>query len=64
MTNAQAQAYAIIALRNLLREKGWHAADIKDYCKYLDREMYDLMDIMSEEEAEQKANRILQGECC
>lgn len=61
MTNAQAQGYAVVALRNLLREKGWHSADTKDYCKYLDREMYDLMDILSEEEAENKAGRILEG---
>jgi hypothetical protein len=61
MTNSQAQGYAVVALRNLLREKGWHTADIKDYCKYLDREMYDLMDIMFEEEAEEKASKILQG---
>jgi hypothetical protein len=61
MTNAQAQAYAVIALRNLLKEKGWHSKDIKDYCKYLDKEMYWLFDIVSEEEAEEKANKILEG---
>lgn len=61
MTNAQAQDYAVLALRNLLGEKGWHTSDIKDYCRYLDREMYDLMDLMSENEAEVKASQVLSG---
>lgn len=61
MTNTEAQGYAVIALRNLLHDKGWHSNDIKDYCKELDREMYDLMDIMTEEEAERKAGRVLEG---
>jgi len=61
VTNPQAQGYAVVALRNLLREKGWHPADIKDYCRYLDREMYDLMDLMSENEAEVKASQVLSG---
>jgi hypothetical protein len=60
LTNAQAQGYAVIALRNLLKEKGWHPADIKDYCRYLDREMYDLMDVLTEEEVNEKAIRIMQ----
>ncbi|HZJ78297.1 MAG TPA: hypothetical protein VFD52_05830 [Clostridia bacterium] len=49
MTNAQAQGYAVMALRNLLREKGWHPTDIRDYCRYLDMEMHVLMDFISEE---------------
>lgn len=62
MTNAQAQSYAIIALKNILKYKGWHLKDIKDYCKDIDREMYDLMDIMDEVTAESTASKILQGQ--
>lgn len=63
MTNAQAQAYAVIALNRLIGS-GYTkttGCEKKQLCKLLDREMYDLMDIMSEEEAEEKAIRILEG---
>ena len=60
MTNAQAQGYAVVALKNILKDKGWHPKDIKDYCRYLDREMYNLMDIMDETTAEGVAVKILQ----
>ncbi|OPX46433.1 hypothetical protein CLHUN_02490 [Ruminiclostridium hungatei] len=60
MTNAQAQGYAVVALSRLIaagRIKGNRA----ELCRLLDRKMYDLMDIMFEEEAEEKAGRILEG---
>ena len=62
MTNTQAQGYAVIALRNILREKSWHPADIKNYCRYLDSEMCDLMDFLTTEEAAEKAGLILRKE--
>jgi hypothetical protein len=62
MTNAQAQAYAIIALKNLL-EAGHvkKASDltISQVLNALDSEMYYLFDRLSEEDAEYKAERIL-----
>ncbi|WP_024834180.1 hypothetical protein [Ruminiclostridium josui] len=60
MTNAQAQGYAVIALSKLICS-GHIKGNKKNLCELLDREMYSLMDIMSEEEAEEKAGRILQG---
>jgi hypothetical protein len=60
MTNAQAQAYAVIALKRLMTE-GYIQGD-KHLCRLLDHEMYALFDTMSEEEAEEKANRILEGQ--
>lgn len=60
MTNAQCQAYAVIAVRNIIRD-GIIKADTKDACRAIDRELYDLFDLISEEEAEEKAIRILEG---
>lgn len=63
MTNAQAQGYAVVALKNMIK-----AGDIPankyscaDLCKALDYEMSCLFDEVAEEEAEQRAARILQG---
>ena len=60
MTNAQCRAYAVIAVRNLIRD-GIIKADTKDACREIDHELYCLFDFISEEDAEEKANRILQG---
>ena len=60
MTNAQCQAYAVIAVRNLIRDD-IIKADTKDACRAIDRELYYLFDFISEKEAEKKAIRILQG---
>lgn len=60
MTNAQCQAYAVIAARNLIRD-GIIKADTKEACRAIDRELYCLFDFIGEEEAEEKAIMILQG---
>ncbi len=60
MTNAQAQGYAVVTLRNLIKN-GIVKADTTEACRAIYRGMYDLMDIMSEEEAEEKSIRVLQG---
>ncbi|MGE5631398.1 MAG: hypothetical protein ACM3TR_09915 [Caulobacteraceae bacterium] len=56
MTNKQAQAYAVIALKEMLRE-GFLVAGA---CQKLDGKMDRLFSEMTEAEAEEKANRILQ----
>mgnify|MGYP001268520499 CR=1 FL=1 len=60
MTNAQCQAYAIIAIRELIRD-GVIQGDVNEACRAIDRELYYLFDFISEKEAEKKAIRILQG---
>lgn len=60
MTNAQAQGYAVVALSRLIAA-GYIKGNKTELCRLLDRKMYDLMDIMFEEEAEEKAAIILQG---
>jgi hypothetical protein len=60
LTNSQAQGYAVVALRNLIK-RGIVKADVQTTSLALDCEMYYLMDMVSEEEAEEKAGRILQG---
>ena len=60
MTNAQCQAYAIIAIRELIRD-GVIQGDVNEACRAIDRELYCLFDMVSEDEAEEKAIRILQG---
>lgn len=60
MTNTQCQAYAVIAVRNLVRD-GIIKADANEACRAIDRELYCLLDFIGEEEAEEKAVRILQG---
>lgn len=59
MTSAQAQGYAVVALSNLIKS-GYIKGDKTELYRLLDRKMYDFMDIMSEEEAEEKAGRILE----
>lgn len=60
MTNAQCQAYAVIAVRNLIRD-GIIKANIKKVYRAIDRELYQLFDEIGEEEAEERAARILTG---
>jgi hypothetical protein len=60
LTNSQAQGYAVLALKNLIK-RGIVKADTTKACCALDREMYDIMDMVDEEEAEEKATRILRG---
>jgi hypothetical protein len=59
LTNAQAQA--VVALRNLIKDGTIKADNTARACRALDREMYGLMDMVSEEDAEVKAGRILEG---
>lgn len=63
MTNVQAQGYAVVALNKIISDGYVNVSDKKktELCRQLDRQMYDLMDIMFEEEAEEKAGRILEG---
>ncbi len=63
MTNAQAQGYAVVALHRIISDGHVNLSAKKktELCRLLDRQMYDLMDIMFEEEAEKKAGRILEG---
>lgn len=60
MTNAQCQAYAVIAVRNLIRD-GIIKSNIKKVYRAIDRELYQLFDEIGEEEAEERAARILTG---
>jgi hypothetical protein len=60
VTNAQCQAYAVIAVRNLIRD-GIIKANIKKVYRAIDRELYQLFDEIGEEEAEERAARILTG---
>lgn len=62
MTNAQAQGYAVVALHRIISDGNLNVSDKKktELCRQLDRQMYDLMDIMFEEEVEEKAGRILE----
>jgi hypothetical protein len=62
MTNAQAQAYAVIALKRLMGS-GYvriYNRSQKELCRLLDGEMYCLFDTFTEEEAEEKAGRIFE----
>lgn len=55
MTNAQCQAYAIIAVQNLIRD-GIIKANAKEVYRAIYRELYYLFDeISEEEEAEERA---------
>lgn len=58
MTNAQCQAYAVIAMRNLIRAGIIKAGPITA-CHALNNELYLLFDKIGEEEAEERAYRIL-----
>lgn len=61
MTNSQAQAYALLALRNLLSSGNLINAkvELKKILKALNGEMHYLMDCVSEEEAEERVNKIM-----
>jgi hypothetical protein len=61
MTNSQCQSYAIIALQNLIRA-GKIKVNDKNIYKVLDHELYYVFDTVGEEEAEEKADIILQGQ--
>jgi hypothetical protein len=58
LTNSQCQSYAIIALRNLIRA-GVVKTNDKNIYHTLDHELYYIFDMIGEEEAEEKAGRIL-----
>lgn len=60
MTNSQCQSYAIIAVRNLIRDGVLKAIDRNIY-QVLDHELHEIFDWVEEEEAEEKAARILEG---
>jgi hypothetical protein len=60
MTNTQAQAYAIIALKSLI-EDGIVKADATKVYHALDHEMHSQFDNWDEETAEKRAIRILMG---
>lgn len=60
MTNAQCQAYAVIALYNLIRV-GIIKAGRMTACHAINNEMRLIFDEYGEEEAEEKAARILAG---
>lgn len=55
MTNAQAQAYAVVALHNI-------GITDPSVLQRLDHEMYSLFDLFDEGEIERKAQRLLQGQ--
>lgn len=60
MTNEQCQAYAVIAIRNLIKA-GIIKGKVQDICTEVDCELYCLFDVMTAEEAEAKAAKILQN---
>lgn len=59
MTNAQCQAYAIIALRNLIQDGTIKTID-KNIYHTMDHELYCIFDRVGEETAEIEAKRILE----
>lgn len=59
MTNAQAQGYAIIALKNLI-DAGTIKTNNKNIFRALDHELYGIFNMVGEEEAELIAEQILQ----
>lgn len=61
MTNAQCRAYAVIALRNLIKA-GIIKAGPMTACHAIKNEIYLLLDEIGEEEAEERAYRILRGD--
>lgn len=61
MTNAQAQAYAVMALKSLVEDGIIKVKNITEACQKLDHEMYRQFDNWEEEVAEKKAIRILEG---
>jgi len=61
MDNSEAQAYAIVALNNLIDAGVIKVKNAKDILKRLDREMYYLMDRYSENEVFAHANKIMIG---
>lgn len=63
MTNATAKDYAVIALRNLFLSGIVSVGNVspKRACEEINREMRTLFDEVDENEAEYRAERILQG---
>ena len=61
MTNAQAQAYAVIALKGLIEDGVVKVKDTTNACHALDHEMHRLFDTWEEEIVEKIAIRILEG---
>jgi len=62
MTNSEAQAYAVVALHNLIKVGEIKLRDKKKFLNELDREMYYLMDNYSEDEIVRKMERIITKE--
>jgi hypothetical protein len=62
MTNNESQAYAVVALNNLIKARVVKVKNTKDILRKLDREMYYLMDRYSEDEIVGKAYQIFTKE--
>lgn len=60
MTNNEAISYSIVALNKLIRQ-GIVKTKEKDIYSIMDRMMWELMDVMDEDGAVEKANKILSG---
>ena len=58
MNNSEAQAYAVVALRNLINAEAIKVKNIKDILRKLDREMCYLMDRFSEDEVVEIAEKL------
>ena len=65
MTNSEAQAYAIVAMRNLIKDgivKVGKARNVNEVLRSLDISMYYLMDEYSEDKIVEKVNKIMTRE--
>ena len=62
MNNSEAQAYAVVALRNLIRAGSIKVKNTKDILSKLDKEMYFLMDRFSEDEIVEIAEKTMMKE--
>jgi len=62
MTNSEAQAYAMVALNNLIKAGIIKAKNNKNILDSLDREMYYLFDRYSEDEVVELMENIMIGE--
>lgn len=61
MTNTEAQSYAVVALRNLIKAGIIKTVNITEVLHKLDSEMHYLFDFYSEDEMQKMANRLLMG---
>ena len=62
MNNSEAQAYAMVALRNLIKADVIKVKNTKDILRSLDMEMYYLMDRFSEDEVIEIAEKTMTEE--